>query len=430
MKLKMIVAAIALTASASAFAAGPKSDQIKNNGDKVESVSTSSGVLNVRTDASYSQHVLNNRNVTSIALDMLKARKSGSLAPNAIYVSGKGEIYGTYGNMSRNGTNRSISTTNVKMPHVAFTSTIGTWVTGFADLQVTNIGSKNINFPNVYFTVGNLEKSPFYLVGGKKVVDFGKFNSPNNFAPTLTRTYFMAYGSQVAAGFCQGNVNATFTLLNGFGQSMLNSEVSKSSQLSDFALSTSYTGKFNSYNYYLGIGYINSTGFSHNTSGSGGMVGAVDLNAGIKAQGLAVNSEFLITTRGVKSTNSSSVYQKRVSARTVNPTSVASSTGYTALGFNTLPKLVNFTSGVTVKSWSIDSSYTMPVSGRDMVPYAVYSHVAQNSNNNLYQLEVGTRYNVINTVWVGASYNYMSGKTNGVRIGKFNTVMLDLSAYF
>lgn len=426
MKLKMIVAAISVAVSASAFAAASEGNQIRKHEN------SGGNVFNVRTNANYSQHILNSRDATSTALDILKARNSGDLISNAIYISGKGEIYGTYGNVNGSSNVRNVSTTNVKMPHVAFTSTIGNWVTGFADLQVTNFGSKNINFPNVYFTVGNLAKSPFYLVGGKKVVDFGKFHSPNNFAPTLTRAYFMAYGGQVASGFSHNGLDATFTLVNGFGQSMLNSNVSKAHQLNDFALSISYNGKSkNNIAYYAGAGYINSTGFNHSVSSDSPMVGAVNLNAGMTVQGLSVNSEFLMTTRGVKATNNSAVYKKHINAKnTVSMTSVATSSGYDALGFNTLPHPIDFTAGSTVKAWSFDSSYVIPVAGKKMVPYVAYSHVAQNANNNIYQIEVGTRYNVIDTVWFGGSYNYTTGKSNGTSIGKFNTLMLDVSAYF
>ena len=438
MKLKMIVAAIAATASASAFAAGSMNDQVQQN---------ASGTINVRTDAQYSQKMLNNQQVTGSALDILNARKSGELASNAIYIGGKGEIYGTYGNQSGNdngnyksaplvggrsadGIYTSNSNTNIKMPYadVAFTSTIGDWVTGFADLQVTDVGSSSVTLPKAYFIIGNLQKSPFYFVGGKKVVNFGKFDSVTNFMPTLTRAYFMAYGGQIAAGFSHNGVNATFTVMNGLGESMLNSQASSANQVNDFAASASYNGMFDAINFYAGGGYINATGFSHNTNtgNNASMVGAIDANAGMDVHGVAVNGEFLMTTQGVKTMNDSSVYGNTIRSLS----SVRDATGYKAFGFNALPAVIDFNSGATVKAWSLDSSYTMPVAGKDMVPYVSYSHVAQNSDNNIYQLEVGTRYNIIDTIWVGGSYNYMSGRSDAKTIGRFNTVMLDATAYF
>ena len=62
--------------------------------------------------------------------------------------------------------------------------------------------------------------------------------------------------------------------------------------------------------------------------------------------------------------------------------------------------------------------------------YVSYSHIVQNSENNLYQIEVGSRCNPIDVVWIGGSYNYTSGKNSGSNVGKFSTVMLNASVYF
>lgn len=438
MKLKMIVAAVAATASASAFAAGSMNDQVQNGG----------GIVNVRTDASYSQQMLNNQQVTGSVLDILNARKSGDLAPNAIYIGGKGEIYAQYRNTSSVPASNNNSSSEIKMPYadLAFTSTIGDWVTGFADVQVSNAASSNVTLPNAFFVVGNLAKSPFYAFGGKKVVEFGKFDSVTNFMPTLTRAYFMPYGGQVGAGFSMNGLDVTATLMNGKGESLMNSQASNAQQINNFALNASYNGKAGNLGYYAGAGYVNATGFSANKSTpviSGGnvvgldnqnkMVGALDFNAGVTIQGLAVNGEFLVTTSGVHGMNQTSVFANGVKGQggVYNGTASHPDTaGLTAFGFNALPSLIAFDSGSTVKAWSLDSSYTMPVAGKDMVPYVSYSQVAQNSDNNLYQFEVGTRYNVVDTVWIGGSYNYMSGKSAGTSVGKYNTLMLDATVYF
>lgn len=420
MKLKMIVAAIAVTASVSAFAEGSMNDQVQSGGN----------IVSVRTDTAYSQQMLSNQSVTGSVLDILNARKSGDLAANAIYIGGKGEVYSQYQTASSQNlapAKADSSNSQVKLPYadLAFTSTIGDWVTGFADLQVSNAATSNVALPNAYFVVGNLSQSPFYGFGGKKVVEFGKFDSVNNFMPTLTRAYFMAYGGQVGAGFAMNGLDVTATFMNGKGEAMLNSASSSAQQLNSFALDASYEGKAGALSYYAGTGYINATGFNNK---DGKMVGALDFNAGVKVQGLAVNGEFLVTTSGVHDMNNSSVVQnKEAPARGINDAA-----GYTAFGFNALPALVTFgaNGGSTVKAWSLDSSYTMPVAGKDMVPYVSYSAAAQNSDNQIYQLEVGTRYNIIDSIWVGGSYNYMSGKESGTKIGSFNTLMLDATVYF
>ncbi len=425
MKLKMIVAAVAATASASAFAAGSMNDQVQNGG----------GIVNVRTDAQYAQQMLNNQQVTGSVLNILNARQSGDLASNAIYIGGKGEIYAQYQNTSSAPNSNNNSKTEIKMPYadLAFTSTIGDWVSGFADIQVNNAASSSVILPSAYFIFGNLSKSPFYAFGGKKVVEFGKFDSVTNFMPTLTRAYFMAYGGQVGAGFTMNGLDVVATLMNGKGTAMMNSQASSAQQINDFAINASYNGKAGNLGYYAGAGYINATGFSGNPTGANNkMVGALDFNAGFNIQGLAVNGEFLVTTSGVHGMNKTAFGSNTIPGVASHPDTA----GATAFAINALPTLITFggttagASNCTVKAWSLDSSYTIPVAGKDMVPYVSYSQVAQNSDNNLYQLELGTRYNIVDTVWLGGSYNYMSGKSTGTKVGSFNTIMLDATVYF
>lgn len=328
------------------------------------------------------------------------------------------------------------------MPYndVILTSTLGNWVTGFADLQVTDTKTSNLTMPNAYFVLGDLSKSPLYIVAGKKVVDFGKFNSPNTFVPTLTRAYFMSYGSQISVGYSRGGINATITLTNGLGENMLNSGASNGNHLNNFVVNTSYSGTSGKVTYYTGLGYINATGFSHTKnvidSNTGvdktnKMVSAVDLNGGITTKGFSINGEFLITTEGIKDVNTSSVYNS-AEASNYDGTqgAVSDSVGYSAFGFKSVPALINFNSGSTVEALSLDSSYTVPVLGKDMVSYINYNQVIQSMDYNIHQIEVGARYNVMNTVWVGGSYKYLSGKSDGDLIGKFSTVMLDATAYF
>ena len=279
-----------------------------------------------------------------------------------------------------------------------------------------------------------MDKTPVYGFAGKKVVEFGDFSSASNFMPTLTRAYFMAYGVQAGVGYADHGVNAVFTVMNCNGKYLLNSKASGANQLNNFALSATYSNDLHDVAYHAGAGYINATGFSRNkdaTTNSSAMVGAFDINAGMEVHGLSVNGEMLMTIQGVQGMNDASVYHNAGHATVTGTSEVAGDiAGYKAFAFNALPALVNFNSGSTVKAWNLDSSYTIPFAGKDMVPYLSYSHVVQNADNNLYQIEVGSRYNVFDAVWVGGSYNYTSGKSSGINVGKFNKVMLNASVYF
>ena len=436
MKLKMIVAAVAVTVSAGAFAKGSMQQQVQER--------QQNGSLSFATDSELSYQMLNNQEVTGSALKILHARQSGEITPNVINIGGKGEMYAVYrkvdskSNSAVYPSNEGSSTTAIKFPFfdLSFTGAVGDWTSAYIDLRASDVSSSDIKLPHVYFVIGNLDKAPVYGFAGKKVVEFGDFSSANNFMPTLTRAYFMAYGAQAGVGYADHGVNAVFTVMNGNGKYLLNSKASSANQLNNFALSATYDNEFNDISYHAGAGYINATGFSRkanaNDNGSA-MVGAFDLNAGMEMHGLTVNGELLMTIQGVHGMNDASVYHnagRDTNSAQVNGDVSGDTAGYKAFAFNALPSLVNFNSGSTVKAWSLDSSYTMPFAGKDMVPYLSYSHVVQNSDNNLYQIEVGSRYNVVDAVWVGGSYNYTSGKSSGTNVGKFNTVMLNASVYF
>lgn len=436
MKLKMIVAAVAVTVSTGAFAKGSMHQQVQER--------QQNGSLSFATDSELSYQMLNNQEVTGSALKILHARQSGEITPNVINIGGKGEVYAVYrkvdskSNSAVYPSNEGSSTTAIKFPFfdLSFTGAVSDWTSAYIDLRASDVSSSDIKLPHVYFVIGNLDKAPVYGFAGKKVVEFGDFSSANNFMPTLTRAYFMAYGAQAGVGYADHGVNAVFTVMNGNGKYLLNSKASSANQLNNFALSATYNNDLHDVAYHAGAGYINATGFSrkatNNNSGST-MVGAFDINAGMEVHGLAVNGEMLMTIQGVHGMNDASVYcnaDHDTSPTTLNTHLAGDMAGYKAFAFNALPALVNFNSGSTVKAWSLDSSYTMPFAGKDMVPYLSYNHVVQNADNNLYQIEVGSRYNVVDAVWVGGSYNYTSGKSSGTNVGKFNTVMLNASVYF
>lgn len=447
MKLKMITMLVATSLSASAFAASSMEEQVVS--------SDSSNTINLRNHSDYSRKMLSSQKVTNKTSEILNAR----LAKNSVYVGGRGEVYLSYATTSgakatnivdlagtsdmRDTNNR--SNTSLEMPYfdLGVTATIGDMVTGFFDLQSnTSSTSSSVSLPNAYIVIGDLEKSPMYGFLGKKVVDFGNFSSVNNFMPTLTRSYFMSYGQQIGFGYTHDGVEFTATFMNGNGKGMMNSQASNANQLNNMAANLSYHSKSEIVGYYAGVGYANATGFSNNfAADKNAMVGAVDMNAGMNVGSLQFNGEFVMTTSGVKSMNRTSPYASvdgsalREYLNAQNPSSAnikADTVGINAFGINALPIMLVFGTGSTstVKAWSLNTSYSMPVSGKHMTPYFSYSQVAQNGDNTIYQFEAGTRYEVTSGMWLGASYNYMSGTALEQGMGSYNTVMLNTGIYF
>ena len=444
MKFRTIVATVVTTICASVAVASPVDNNFHNESD---------GIVNIRTYPQHSHHVLSNNQVTGHVLDILSSRCcwdaefSDALLPNAVYIGGKGEISGTHSNFSD--IEPSIypahvpvpddSSTIISMPYADFsvTSTVGDWVTAYTDFQVNDITSSNVILPKAYFVVGNLEKLPMYFFGGKKVVEFGSFDSVTNFTPTLTRAYFMAYGSQIGAGLSIDGFNFVATLMNGSYGGILNSKSSSSlNSLDNFAINTIFNYDLGEIDLSAGLGYIQATGFSKNSTfenSTAEEVGAISVNASARGYNFEAVGEFLITLQDVKGVNSSSVY----SSYNLGNQSFASlhndASGFNSFGFNSLPTLVKFDSGQSVKGWSLGLSHSLELTEyRDIVPYASYSQVMQDLDNNLYQVEMGIRCNVVDvdTIWVGGSYNYVSGKSYGVDIGEFRTLSLDATMYF
>lgn len=413
MKSKMIYSAVLIGLASVAGAetvttTTTMSQQVQN---------TSNGFSGLKSNATYSESMLNNQSVVGHQLNLLQYRQNGQLSDNAIYISGMGEVAPMWQTPSYGS-----SQTQVALPYfnLAFTSTVGDWVTGYVQLQANDAQTSAVTMPQAYFVVGNLTEMPVYFFGGKSVINFGNFYSPNNLTPTLTRIAFMQYGANIGAGLNYAGFNATASLANGDGTALMNMGATSAQQLNAFALNTSYTGEFGQNNsFYVGAGYTNATGFTNN---SGKMVGAFDLNTGLTVAGLNLTAEYLITEQGVSGINTSSGSDANVN-------------GHNAFAFNYFPLLeqvatVASTGGSALMAFSVGADYTLAIQGKDLVPYVSYSQVIHNYYNQVYSLELGTRYNIVDSVWIGAAYNNSQANMDGGAKPTANIFSVDLTAYF
>lgn len=432
MKLKAIVAALAATTLATtAMAAEQTTTTTTTTTMNAQVQQQNQAFSGLKSNPAFSQQMLNTQNVMNNQLKLLQDRQNGSLAADSVYVGGSAEMYANW--RLPNGVAN--SQTSVQMPYTNLyvASTIGEWVTGYAQLQAQLLGqydpttgdttgSSDVTMPNAYFVVGNLDKAPVYFFGGKSVVNFGQFNQVTNFTPTVTRALFMQYGGNVGAGFTMDGLNLTGTLMNGDGLAMMNAGASSAQQLNAFSLNANYNFDLgNGNSAYVGAGYTNATGFENN---SGKMVGAADLNAGLNVAGLGLYGEFVMTTDGVSGTNTTT------SATTTNGGANAFGIANPIYANLIADTVTAFDSGATVKAWSLQADYTFALAGKDMVPYVSYSQAAQNNENNVYLAEVGTRYNIVDSIWVGGSYTYAGAKNGGDKQPNSNNFMIDGTVYF
>jgi hypothetical protein len=301
---------------------------------------------------------------------------------------------------------------------------VSDWVTAYAEMKVIENLYNKLCVPNLYISIGDLDKSDFYGFIGKKTIEFGNLHTNNNLIPTLMRQYFMSHATQ--AGFGLSNkkgLDIIVTLANN-DVNNLNFQTSRKKKISNVAVSTSYKIKNKNVNYFLTGSYTNATGFSRNISGSqkNSSVGAFDISSGITKGGLTITTELILTTKGVAGFNETSYFSSE--KRLLN------SNSKNHLSFNSLPIIIKFDSKASLKAWSMDSSYNFLLNKKEIIPYALYNQITQNSQNYIYQLEMGMRYNIHDNFWLGSSYNFVTGKSKGQKIGKFNTFMLDINFYF
>ena len=416
----------------------------------------------IRTNSNWTQQMTNNQKITNRDLTILKARNNGELESNSIYLGGKGELDLVFTRESANTTNDASNQTQLMMPFVdiVFTAAIGDWITGFADLQVgsqfgtpatgQNSGSNgqnsNVTLPQAFFTLGN-DIKPLFATLGVKVIDFGDFRNENNIIPTLTEFSFMAQGGQLAGGVNVDGITLTASIMNGGGIAQTNASTENNQAINNFAINLGYSGEYG----HVGIGYINGTGFNKNgasdcfnaicsnpsnpapssENSANGRVGAVTFNAGLDAEKFKLNSDFVFTTQTVNGLNNSSAFN----------TSGSNVNGYfpltLLLGTGVQPGQLNavngnaFNGGKTLMSWDLNGSFNInSIEEHNIKVFGSYSQMYQESDNNIYQFVVGARINVIETLWIGPSYQYFSGKLTGTELQATNTILVDITAYF
>jgi len=445
-----------------------KNDTVASNSttadSKKASSKTSKSASFIQTEPAWSQTMTNNQHLTNRDLDVLKARASGEIAANTIYIGGKGEIDAAFtrasggSNTSPNAGNE-LNKSQIIMPFVdiIFTAAIGEWITGFADIQVgdqlgtpiggqnsgSNAQNSNVTLPQAYFVIGNSAETPLFATLGVKVIDFGDFRQENNLLPTLTQFGFMAQGGQLAAGYYKEGLSTILTVMNGGGTALTNSATANPNAINNFAINIAYDVQ----EFHAGIGYINATGFNGDggqganpfdptqpgwngsVNEANGRVGAVTINAGVDMEVFTINADYAITTKTVNGLNASSAF---------NSTG-ANINGYAPLNATLGNSITQnaFNAGKVVNSWDINGAFNFKVTEEhDLKIFGSYSQMYQDTNNSIYQFVVGARVNIIDTVWFGPSYQYFGGKLSstptgsGDSIQSTNTLLLDITAFF
>lgn len=186
---------------------------------------------------------------------------------------------------------------------------INEWTQALVGFELTNAttgenGTYNSKIDKAFVTVGNLQKTPFYLTVGKIYIPFGAFAGSGPWSAQLDRVYFRSDEMpQIIAGFFQDGLNASLSVFS------TDSSNNNSHQIADFAYNMSYTQKFtNGWSYLVGASYLNnikgtqsSLGEAYTTSSnyisSNGINPAVDVNGQLSYQIYELFGEYNQTLR-------------------------------------------------------------------------------------------------------------------------------------
>lgn len=153
-------------------------------------------------------------------------------------------------------------------------------------------------FNKAFVTVGNLDKTPFYITAGKTYIPFGVYTASGPWSVALTRAYFRANETpQVIFGFFNSGLTSNLSVFQD----------SAKNEISNFVYNLNYAHTINTlWNFDVGAGYMNDIVGAANTAFGGanggtitsnGINPAVDLNAALNYAIYGVSAEYDQTLR-------------------------------------------------------------------------------------------------------------------------------------
>ena len=418
-KTRTILATLLLTFAAISGSAMASPQNTEESPQKYFNNNGFSNLNNIVNNQDYSKKSLNNESTRKVT-DLLINRKNGELAPNTLYIGGKSELHATRKKSLYIIDSLEKIDARLELPctQLLLTSTLGEYFSGSMEFQISdvisNLSNSSIKMPTAYFSMGNLKNFPGYIFGCRKIVSFGSLKSSDLYTSSLSRTYFTSYGDQIGLGYNSDGLNIIATFIGKF-DSPFDSFINVYNT-PGYALNIFYDGKIKDLDYHLGVGYANTTNFNSSIKKQEKenlSVGAISLNSGVSIKKLSLSGEFLVTTHSVSSWSPS--------------------VGNELFGnYADFSGLIDFTSDSLnlIKAWNLESSYIFKIGDKDFIPYASYSHILQNSENNLYKIELGSKYNLFDTVWLSAGYSHSSGKDKGTQSSVDNAIAISTTVYF
>ncbi|WP_432773507.1 hypothetical protein [Francisella salimarina] len=355
----------------------------------------------IRVNHTLGHAMLNPNYSTAKPLFMLKARKTGIIDDNYVYIGGK-TAFIDWNRVGRNN-NGGVSKSFSYYAEGFAATTISKWVSTFMSLSILNENQGLRIVPyNLYFIVGDLSESPYFGYIANSQVTYGNFDMLVSMVSPVTRLYFMQSGGNANISYHTDSFHLNAVLLNSNPNSFYGVTNADSKGGIGFSLNSKYTYEMDTLGEYqfVGLAYSNVSGFN---SKNGGTVGSIDINYGAYISNITLALEGVITDKGVSGVNSSSA---------ISDNHISDVPFFGSIRPNSRLIYEDFlTSGDVVSSWSAQSSYTYTFHEKPIIPYVGYSHLLQNSDNYAYEVSVGVSSKPIFDSWIGLDYSNITTKS-------------------
>lgn len=180
---------------------------------------------------------------------LLKMISNNQIPTGQTSLGGKLESVTSYSSNNYNSESNSNLSTQAKFGIISRPSDLFTAV-----VTLNAKDSGGVQPYSIYGVLGNLNRSPLYLIAGYKNIDFGYMARYSNVISNFNRLFNSSNSTQVEAGYYKNGLNAMVTVFNGSSQTHTNGN-----QISNIAANIAYTMNIsNSLTTSSGGGVLNS----------------------------------------------------------------------------------------------------------------------------------------------------------------------------
>jgi len=209
-------------------------------------------------------------NINRKQLYILEQKQQGNIVDNGLYLGGSVTAFVDYWNSNtddkfgylmrhptaNNQLGDTVTEAGIHSAQLSFLANMGDWVTAYGEMlydpqqsfgagTITDLNRNQIQLRKGYVTLGNLDKSPFYLSVGKMATPFALTDTVNPFSASSSWHAFggLAYGALL--GYSKDGLNISAELVQGGAQfraaNVPVNGTSVPSKLNNYVIDANYT---------------------------------------------------------------------------------------------------------------------------------------------------------------------------------------------